>query len=119
MNLRTLARRSLRHYFRSQLGVLAGVTLAAAVLIGALAVGDSVKGSLKARALLRSELRAFHARSVLRTLPRGEFLVYLSRPKRSRFAWNSRLGERNQRALDVGRHSTTGRRQQTGRLGQG
>jgi ABC-type antimicrobial peptide transport system permease subunit len=33
--------------------VLAGVTLAAAVLIGALAVGDSVKGSLKARALLR------------------------------------------------------------------
>jgi ABC-type antimicrobial peptide transport system permease subunit len=43
----------LRHYFRSQLGVLAGVTLAAAVLIGALAVGDSVKGSLKARALER------------------------------------------------------------------
>ncbi len=53
MNLRTLARRSLRHYFRSQLGVLAGVTLAAAVLIGALAVGDSVKGSLKERALRR------------------------------------------------------------------
>jgi ABC-type antimicrobial peptide transport system permease subunit len=53
MNLRTFARRSLRHYFRSQLGVLAGVTLAAAVLIGALAVGDSVKGSLRARALER------------------------------------------------------------------
>jgi putative ABC transport system permease protein len=47
MNLRTLARRSLRHYFRAHLGVLAGATLAAAVLIGALAVGDSVKGSLK------------------------------------------------------------------------
>ncbi len=53
MNLRTLAQRSLRHYFRSQLGVLAGVTLAAAVLIGALAVGDSVKGSLRERALER------------------------------------------------------------------
>lgn len=53
MNLRTLARRSLRHYFRSHLGVLAGVTLAAAVLIGALAVGDSVKGSLRERALER------------------------------------------------------------------
>jgi ABC-type antimicrobial peptide transport system permease subunit len=53
MNLRTLARRSLRHYFRSHLGVLAGVTLAAAVLIGALAVGDSVKGSLVDQALAR------------------------------------------------------------------
>ncbi len=53
MNLRTLALRSLRHYFRSQLGVLAGVTLAAAVLIGALAVGDSVKGSLLDQALAR------------------------------------------------------------------
>jgi ABC-type antimicrobial peptide transport system permease subunit len=53
MNLRTLTRRSLRYHFRSQLGVLAGVTLAAAVLIGALAVGDSVKGSLRERALER------------------------------------------------------------------
>ncbi len=61
MNLRTLARRSLRHYFRSQLGVLAGVTLAAAVLIGALAVGDSVKGSLKAKALERLPRNAAYA----------------------------------------------------------
>jgi len=53
MNLRTLARHSLRHYFRPHLGVLAGVALAAAVLIGALAVGDSVKGSLRNRALER------------------------------------------------------------------
>ena len=64
MNLRTLARRSLRHYFRSQLGVLAGVTLAAAVLIGALAVGDSVKGSLVLQAWMRLGWRteiAIHA----------------------------------------------------------
>ncbi len=53
MNLRTLARRSLHHYFRAQLGVLAGATLAAAVLIGALVVGDSVRESLVAKALRR------------------------------------------------------------------
>ena len=49
MTLRDLARRSLRHHWRSHAGVLAGATVAAAVLIGALAVGDSVKGSLAAR----------------------------------------------------------------------
>ncbi|HTH46163.1 MAG TPA: hypothetical protein VMB21_01500, partial [Candidatus Limnocylindria bacterium] len=53
MNLRQLARRSLRFYFRAHLGVLAGATLAAAVLIGALVVGDSVKESLKAKAAER------------------------------------------------------------------
>ncbi len=53
MNLRTLARRSLRHYFRAHLGVLAGATLAAAVLIGALVVGDSVRESLVEKALIR------------------------------------------------------------------
>ena len=50
MTLRTLARSSLRYYLRSHLGVLAGATLAAAVLIGALAVGDSVQESLKRQA---------------------------------------------------------------------
>lgn len=50
MTVRDLARRSLRHYWRSHAGVLAGATVAAAVLIGALAVGDSVKGSLAQRA---------------------------------------------------------------------
>ncbi len=47
---RLLAGRSLRHYFRAHLGVLAGAALAATVLIGALAVGDSVRGSLEERA---------------------------------------------------------------------
>ena len=53
MTLRLLARRSLGYYFRAHLGVLAGAALAATVLIGALAVGDSVRGSLKARAWQR------------------------------------------------------------------
>ncbi len=53
MTLRTLARSSLRYYFRSHLGVLAGAALAAAVLIGALAVGDSVQESLKRQAWQR------------------------------------------------------------------
>ncbi len=47
---RLLAGRSLRYYFRAHLGVLAGAALAATVLIGALAVGDSVRESLKERA---------------------------------------------------------------------
>ena len=50
MTLRLLAGRSLRYYFRAHLGVLAGAALAATVLIGALAVGDSVRESLKERA---------------------------------------------------------------------
>lgn len=41
-----LIRNSLRHYWRMHLGVLAGVTLAAAVLTGSLLVGDSVDYSL-------------------------------------------------------------------------
>ena len=53
MNLRQLARSSFRFYFRSHLGVLAGTALAATVLIGALAVGDSVRGSLRQHALKR------------------------------------------------------------------
>ncbi len=53
MNLRLLARRSFRFHFRSHLGVLAGAALAATVLIGALAVGDSVQQSLKIKAWQR------------------------------------------------------------------
>lgn len=45
--------RSLRFYWRTNLGVLAGVTVAAAILTGALAVGDSVRASLRRAALLR------------------------------------------------------------------
>jgi len=53
MTLRQLSLRSLQYYFRTHLGALAGATAAAAVLIGALAVGDSVRESLKAKALER------------------------------------------------------------------
>jgi ABC-type antimicrobial peptide transport system permease subunit len=53
MKFRTLTRRSLRYYWRSHLGVLIGAAIGSAALIGALIVGDSVKGSLRERALER------------------------------------------------------------------
>jgi ABC-type lipoprotein release transport system permease subunit len=42
----TLVRRGLAHYRRTHLGVVAGCAISAAVLVGALFVGDSVRGSL-------------------------------------------------------------------------
>src|SRR5215813_7447726 len=42
-----LIRRSLLHYWRTNLAVIAGVGVAVSVLAGALLVGDSVRGSLK------------------------------------------------------------------------
>ena len=48
-----LALQSLRHYRRTNLGVLCGIILAAAVLTGALLVGDSVDYSLETFALQR------------------------------------------------------------------
>ena len=45
--------RGLRFHWRSHLGVLLGATLAVAILVGALAVGDSVRASLRAMALAR------------------------------------------------------------------
>ena len=50
MNLRTLAKRSLTYFWRSQVAVMGGVAVTAAVLSGSLAVGDSVKESLARRA---------------------------------------------------------------------
>jgi len=47
MTAATLIRRSLWHYRRAHLGVAAGAATAAAVLIGALAVGDSVRYTLR------------------------------------------------------------------------
>ncbi len=44
---------SLRHHARSHLGTVLGATVGAAILIGALLVGDSVRESLKRMALLR------------------------------------------------------------------
>ena len=45
-----LALRNLRYYWRGNLAVLLGVAVGAAVLAGALFVGDSLRGSLAARA---------------------------------------------------------------------
>jgi putative ABC transport system permease protein len=42
----TLLLRSLRHYWRTNLGLLAGAGLQTAILVGALVVGDSVRSSL-------------------------------------------------------------------------
>ncbi len=39
-------RRSLRYHWRTHLGIVAGVAVGGAILVGALEVGDSVKGSL-------------------------------------------------------------------------
>ncbi|MCA8958173.1 MAG: ABC transporter permease, partial [Planctomycetes bacterium] len=50
---RRLARRGLRFYWRTHLGVVLGTACAAAVLTGALGVGDSVRHSLRDQALLR------------------------------------------------------------------
>lgn len=44
---------SLRHFWRTNLGVVLGAACAAAVLVGALAVGDSVRLSLRDQALNR------------------------------------------------------------------
>lgn len=48
-----LAGRSLRHYWRADLSVIAGTVVSAAVLVGALLVGESVRESLRDFALLR------------------------------------------------------------------
>jgi ABC-type lipoprotein release transport system permease subunit len=47
MRARTLLVRSLRHYWRTNLAVIAGVAIAVAVLSGALIVGVSVRASLR------------------------------------------------------------------------
>jgi ABC-type lipoprotein release transport system permease subunit len=49
----TLIRRSLRFHARSHLGAVLGAAVGSAVLIGALIVGDSVRGSLREMALAR------------------------------------------------------------------
>jgi putative ABC transport system permease protein len=53
MKARTLVRRGLQHYWRTNLAVIAGVATAVAVLAGALLVGDSVRGSLRDLVLQR------------------------------------------------------------------
>ena len=53
MNVSALVLASLRHHRRVHLGALLGATLGAAVLVGALIVGDSVRASLQRQALAR------------------------------------------------------------------
>ncbi|MEY2429566.1 MAG: putative transport system permease protein, partial [Verrucomicrobiota bacterium] len=53
MTFSTLIRRSLRFHARSHLGVVLGAMIGSAALIGALIVGDSVRQSLRDRALSR------------------------------------------------------------------
>ncbi len=53
MTLGTLIARSLRFYWRTHLGVLAGVAVTGAILTGSLAVGDSVRFTLERLALAR------------------------------------------------------------------
>ncbi|MFN0069468.1 MAG: FtsX-like permease family protein [Limisphaerales bacterium] len=53
MTLLRLLRRSLHFHWRIHAGVLLGAALGSAALIGALIVGDSVRESLRARALAR------------------------------------------------------------------
>ncbi|HET7292480.1 MAG TPA: FtsX-like permease family protein, partial [Vicinamibacteria bacterium] len=53
MRAATLVRHGLLYYWRSNLAVIAGVATAAAVLAGALGVGDSVRESLARSALAR------------------------------------------------------------------
>jgi putative ABC transport system permease protein len=53
MNWWTLISRSLRFHARSHLGATLGAAIGSAVLIGALVMGDSVRGSLRGMALAR------------------------------------------------------------------
>src|ERR1044071_2170490 len=53
MSFWTLVIRSLVFHARSHLGVLLGTVVGSAALVGALVVGDSVRGSLRELALLR------------------------------------------------------------------
>ena len=53
MTTRRLLLDSLRHYWRTHLGVILGSALAALVLTGALMVGDSVKATLREQAVAR------------------------------------------------------------------
>ena len=53
MKASTLRRRSLRHYWRTNLAVIGGIAIAVAVLAGALMVGVSVRASLRDLVLQR------------------------------------------------------------------
>jgi hypothetical protein len=106
MRERTLVGRSLVHYRRAHLAVVLGVATAAAVLGGALVVGDSVRTSL-ARTALERLGRATHAVEAPRFFREELANDLLARPAfQSTFTGAAPLV-----ALDgVASHATTGRR---------
>ena len=106
MRERTLVGRSLVHYWRAHLAVVLGVATAAAVLGGALVVGDSVRESL-ARTALERLGRATHAVEAPRFFREDLASDLLARPAfQSTFTGAAPLV-----ALDgVASHATTGRR---------
>ena len=73
MSTFSLVLSSLRFYWRTTLGVFAGAALASGILIGALAVGDSVRYTLEEQALARigrTQLALFGTWAPARTLSR-------------------------------------------------
>src|SRR6185369_15270236 len=82
MTIWTFIRRSLRFHARAHLGVVLGAAVGSAALIGALVVGDSVRGSLQELALQRlgkihyamaPSDRFFRAEPIMLPSPRGPF----------------------------------------------
>src|SRR5713226_6406908 len=55
MTIWTLIRRSLRFHARAHIGVVLGAAVGSAALVGALVVGDSVRGSLRERGAPRMD----------------------------------------------------------------
>jgi len=53
VNLRRLVSRSVRYYWRTGIVVVFGLAVATAVIVGSLVIGDSVRGSIRDRALGR------------------------------------------------------------------
>jgi len=70
MTFWTLIRRSLRFHARSHFGVVLGAAIGSAALVGALVVGDSVRTSLRERALRRLANASFAMAPVERTFSR-------------------------------------------------
>jgi putative ABC transport system permease protein len=71
MRARTLLKRNLAYYWRTNLAVIFGVSIAVAVLVGALLVGESVRASLRDLFLLRLG-RADHVISTASTFFREQ-----------------------------------------------